>query len=196
MRDDHVTPGPFALKALSHPLRLRLLGLLRTEGSSTASRLAARLGLNSGATSYHLRQLAEHGFVVEDPARGNARERWWRAAHRSTHVPNDDRGDPSARDAHQAFSQAVLVTYTDELQRAVEDQPSLPDEWRQVSYFSDWALRLTPAEAQQLLDDITALVERHRRWDPDRPEAPTGADFYRVVVNAFPRPARHRQDRG
>ena len=54
-----------SLRGLAHPVRLRMLGLLRTEGPATATRLAARLGLNSGATSYHLRQLATHGFVVE-----------------------------------------------------------------------------------------------------------------------------------
>jgi DNA-binding transcriptional ArsR family regulator len=53
---EQVTPDPTALRALSHPVRLRMLGLLRSEGPSTASRLAERLGLNSGATSYHLRK--------------------------------------------------------------------------------------------------------------------------------------------
>ena len=61
-----ITPTPAGLKALSHPVRLRMLGLLRTEGPATATTLAARLGLNTGATSYHLRQLAQHGFIVDD----------------------------------------------------------------------------------------------------------------------------------
>jgi DNA-binding transcriptional ArsR family regulator len=191
---DEVTPSPTALKALAHPLRLRMLGLLRTEGASTASRLAARLGLNSGATSYHLRQLAEHGFVLEDTGRGNARERWWRAAHRTTRVPDDYSGEDSAEDARQAFSQAVAVTYSGELQRAVEDQPMLADEWRPAADFSDWALRLTPAEARRLLDELHAVVERFRRWDPEEPEAPAGAEFYRVIVNAFPRPVDPRAE--
>ena len=60
-----ITPDPTALKALSHPVRLRMLGLLRADGPATASSLALRLGLNSGATSYHLRQLHQHGFVVD-----------------------------------------------------------------------------------------------------------------------------------
>ena len=63
-----ITPSPAALKALAHPVRLRMLGLLRIEGPATATTLATRLGLNTGATSYHLRQLAQHGFVVEDDA--------------------------------------------------------------------------------------------------------------------------------
>jgi DNA-binding transcriptional ArsR family regulator len=188
MAADEVIPSPPALKALAHPVRLRLLGLLRTEGASTASRLAERLGLNSGATSYHLRQLAEHGFVVEDAGRGNARERWWRAAHRSTHVPESYSDEESARDAREAFSQAVAVTYAGELQRAVEAQATTPPEWHGATDFSDWSLRLTPDEARELLAEVHAVVERRRRWDPDRPEAPAGAGLYRILITGFPRP--------
>ena len=79
-----ITPSPQQMKALTHPVRVRMLGMLRIDGPATATTLAARLGLNTGATSYHLRQLAQHGFVVEDAERGNARDRWWKAAHRMT----------------------------------------------------------------------------------------------------------------
>ncbi len=191
---DEITPSPTALKALAHPLRLRMLGLLRTEGASTASRLAERLGLNSGATSYHLRQLAEHGFVVEEPGRGSARERWWRAAHRSTHVPDRYSDDESAEDARQAFTQAVVVTYTGELQRAVEAEATTPPPWRATTDLSDWALRLTPEEARELLAELHAVVERHRRWDPDRRDAPQGAGLYRLIISGFPRPGHRDQE--
>ena len=66
---------------LAHPLRLRLLGRLRTDGPATATALAEKLGTNTGATSYHLRQLAEVGLVAEDPDLGTGRQRWWRARH-------------------------------------------------------------------------------------------------------------------
>ena len=110
MSAESVTPDPTALRSLSHPVRLRMLGLLRSEGPSTASRLAERLGLNSGATSYHLRHLAQHGFVVDDPERGNARDRWWRAAHQATRT--NDAGaaaTPEGRDAVDAFAQAIAA---------------------------------------------------------------------------------------
>src|SRR5919107_5857404 len=76
---------PRALKALAHPLRGRLLASLRTDGPSTASRLAEQLGESSGSTSYHLRQLATYGFVEELTDEGNGRDRWWRARPRGTH---------------------------------------------------------------------------------------------------------------
>jgi DNA-binding transcriptional ArsR family regulator len=67
-----------AMRALSHPLRLELLDRLRTDGPATASLLAERIGESSGATSYHLRQLARYGFVEEDVRDAKGRERWWR----------------------------------------------------------------------------------------------------------------------
>ncbi len=41
-----------ALRALAHPLRNRLLGLLRLDGPSTATLLGKRLVESSGSTSY------------------------------------------------------------------------------------------------------------------------------------------------
>jgi DNA-binding transcriptional ArsR family regulator len=188
---DVVVPSPSALRALAHPVRLRMLGILRVEGPATASGLAQRLDLNSGATSYHLRQLAEHGFVVDDPGRGNARERWWRAAHRTTSVPNDDGGEESARDARQAFMQAAAVTYARQIQQAVEEQATLDETWRPVSTFSDWSLRLTPREAEDLIEELHAVVERRRRWDPeDDHGAPADAGHVRILLQGFPRPER------
>ena len=66
-----------SLKALAHPLRVKIFDVLSTYGSFTASGLAERLGESSGATSYHLRQLEKHGFVREVEGKGVGRERWW-----------------------------------------------------------------------------------------------------------------------
>ncbi len=64
-----------SLRGLAHPLRMRLLDALRVHGPATASGLAERLGESSGATSYHLRQLAEHGFVEDAPTARTSRTR-------------------------------------------------------------------------------------------------------------------------
>jgi DNA-binding transcriptional ArsR family regulator len=185
---ESTTPSPTALRALAHPVRLRMLGMLRLEGPATASGLAVRLGLNSGATSYHLRQLAEHGFVVDDPDRGNGRERWWRAAHYTTHVPNED-ADEATRDAQSAFLQAAAVTYNRQIQQAVEEQSTLDSQWRSASDFSDWSLRLTPDEAHSLIRDLHAVMDRYRWWrHDDEQDAPGGAEQFRVLLQAFPRP--------
>lgn len=62
-------------KGLAHPLRGQLVAALRHSARGTATSLAAQLHVSTGATSYHLRQLARHGLVAEVSRPG--RERWW-----------------------------------------------------------------------------------------------------------------------
>lgn len=50
----------------------------RTAAPGTATALAAELGVSTGATSYHLRQLARHGLLTEVATAG--RERRWQPA--------------------------------------------------------------------------------------------------------------------
>src|SRR4029453_17859727 len=93
-------PTARQLRVLAHPLRSRLLGALRLDGPATATALAARLGTNSGATSYHLRQLAAAGLVEDAPEASSGRGRVWRAAHDATSWRSTDYdADPDARAA-------------------------------------------------------------------------------------------------
>jgi len=183
---ESITPAPEALKALAHPVRLRMLGLLRSDGPATASRLADRLGLNSGATSYHLRQLAQHGFILDDPERGDGRDRWWRAAHQATKT--DESATAETRDAVDAFAQAVAVVHTEQLQRAVEERPLLPDEWRRASTTSDWGLQLTQPDAVDLLNRLVELFDEFAQREPAEGDAGKGTAPMVYQVHAFPRP--------
>src|SRR5258708_12496804 len=65
---------PKALRALAHPIRMSLIGLLRTEGPLTATRAAELLGESSASCSFHLRQLAKYGMAEKAPG-GQPRER-------------------------------------------------------------------------------------------------------------------------
>jgi predicted ArsR family transcriptional regulator len=181
-----ITPDATALRALSHPVRLRILGLLRIDGPTTATALATRLRLNSGATSYHLRQLAQHGFIVDDDTQGNGRERWWRAAHQSTRTgPEAEESDETGA-ALDAFSQAVAVVQTERLQRAVEERPLLPLGWRRASTLSNWGFTLTAQRAEELM---SALVDLLDGWD-EEPESTDGAEQFMVTLQTYPWPGR------
>ncbi|CCH33317.1 hypothetical protein BN6_60630 [Saccharothrix espanaensis DSM 44229] len=83
-----------ALKALAHPRRQQMLDELHRGGPATSAALARALDLNTGATSYHLRELARHGFVEELPERARGRERWWRAVPADIRFPR--RGEQGA----------------------------------------------------------------------------------------------------
>lgn len=179
-----------SLRGVAHPLRTRLLGLLRADGPSTATKLAERLGLSSAATSYHLRQLAAYGFVAEDEGRGKTRERWWRAVHRSTWFdPSALEGtgeNPEELDAlSQEYMRSVFDAYARSAFEYLEIEHRLPRQWRDVSNFSDTMLSLTPGEARRLAAEMDALLYGYRRRDaPDQPE---GARPVRVQYQLFPR---------
>ncbi|MFF4283899.1 ArsR/SmtB family transcription factor [Streptomyces sp. NPDC001633] len=174
------------LRALAHPVRVQLVGLLRKNGPSTATRLAERLGVNSGTASYHLRQLAAAGFVEEEPERGNARERWWRSVHQSTWF-NDP--DLAAREpaAAMTYLQSVAGTYTLRAQRVLNELQTMPRTWRETFDMSDWPLRLTPAEAAALHEELRAVVTRYRRDTPqEAARAPEGAERVSVILHLLP----------
>jgi predicted ArsR family transcriptional regulator len=164
-----------------------MLGILRSEGSTTATALAQRLGLNTGATSYHLRQLAQHGFIVDDEERGNGRDRWWRAAHASTRTSLEAYPDPADKEALDAYLQTVVVVYTQTLQQAVEERSTLPDEWRNASTLSDWRCRLNPEQAERLINAVSDLIEEFEEAEELPPDDPTGVP-YTLMFQAFPRP--------
>jgi DNA-binding transcriptional ArsR family regulator len=184
MERTFVTPGPNGLKALSHPGRLRMLGLLRSDGPATATTLAARLGLNSGATSYHLRQLEKHGFVVEDEERGNGRDRWWRAAHATTRADLAGGTTPEEHDTHDAYLRAVAMLYHERMLRSLDERQLLPEPWREIGDMSDWSLHLTPQRAEALVDAVHTMIDEYAEDDPDDPDA---APFV-LNFNAFIRP--------
>lgn len=183
-----VSPDPSALKALAHPVRLRMLSLLRLDGPATASGLAARLGLNSGATSYHLRQLALHGFITDDTTRGNARDRWWRAAHESTSFGAEP-GDSEALEAGMAFGQAALNWQIMQMQSALRNQVNLSPEWRKASTISDYYIPLTAGQAETLTRKLQDLLwEAMQSAPPMGGPYPEGVEPFAVILHGFPRP--------
>lgn len=181
-----IVPDTIALKALTHPDRLTMLGILRLEGPQTATGLARRLGLNSGATSYHLRQLARHGFIATDPARGNRRERWWMAIHHATTLEPAS-ADGAHRDATLAFMQAVVSQHATSLQRAHEAFPDLPADWQQAQTISDLTIPTSAADARALMDAIGALLWRARQAAP-APGAPLPEGWrpFTIQLHGFP----------
>jgi DNA-binding transcriptional ArsR family regulator len=174
------------LRAIAHPVRVQLVGLLRKHGPSTATRLAERLGVNSGTASYHLRQLGAAGFVEEDTGRGNARERWWRSVHHATwfNVPELLDSEPAAA---LTYLQSVATGQALHTQRALGELQTMPRVWRDLFDISNWALRLTAEEALALQEDLYSVIARYR---PDTPDAaagaPDGAERITLIAHLLP----------
>ncbi len=150
-----------ALKALTHPLRIRLLGLLRLQGPATATELAESTGESSASTSYHLRVLAKHEFVAEAEHR-DGRERRWQAVHQITSWNNAEMGGTPER---REFVDVVRRAQLDHLERSLvqhdEDMAAgrLGPEWREGAGISDLALRLTPESLTELWEAFERKAE-------------------------------------
>jgi DNA-binding transcriptional ArsR family regulator len=100
--------GPEALRALAHPLRIRILDLLPSHGPLTASRLGEIVGESSRSTSYHLRQLAKHGLVREVEGKGTARERWWERTPGGFSISSAGKDSPAGRQTAEAVNTEFL----------------------------------------------------------------------------------------
>jgi DNA-binding transcriptional ArsR family regulator len=185
---DSITLDARTLRGLAHPVRIRMVGMLRHDGPSTATKLAERLGLSSAATSYHLRQLAAYGLIAEAQGLGSGRERWWRAAHRETNFDLRPSSDPDVADVGEAYLRGIAQIYSDNVAGYLDERATLPPDWQGAGTLSDIVLRLTPAESDELCQAIWAIVERQRRADDPAPGAPEGSRKVHVQLQVFPRP--------
>ncbi|MEU2758593.1 MULTISPECIES: metalloregulator ArsR/SmtB family transcription factor [unclassified Streptomyces] len=177
------------LRAIAHPLRIRLLNALREFGPATASKLGERLGESSGATSYHLRQLAESGLVEDAPELGKGRERWWRALHDGSTFDSAlfrTHEDPEVRGAIDVVLHETATTHAQELNTWLGTMGDWPEEWQHSWDLSDFKIRLTPELAQELSRKMHELVESYRDAVPEDTE---GSAVVRTHLHAFPRPS-------
>lgn len=174
------------LRTLAHPLRARLLSALRAYGPATATALARRLGTNSGATSYHLRQLAEVGLVEEDRRGGRGGQRWWRSAHEmTTWTETDFDADPDDRAAADWSMGHHVRAMTRWVEDWLEARREWSTEWRQAADLSDLEFHLTPAQLRSLTGELHDVIERYRQESD--PQA-AGAERCAVLLQAFPAP--------
>jgi DNA-binding transcriptional ArsR family regulator len=171
-----------ALRMLAHPMRQRILRYLRQVGPATATSLAKELGENSGIMSYHLRQLAEYGFVQEVTGRGQGRERWWQVGPEPLWIPREGLS-PEAR-AEVSGLQPMTGDLEDfERFRAARGAMG---EWAHGTWAVQRAtLTLAREETAQLIAEQQELISRYRR---DAGDAPAGARPVVVAYLVYPQP--------
>ncbi|WP_405599045.1 MULTISPECIES: hypothetical protein [unclassified Streptomyces] len=178
-----------ALKALAQPRRQQILQHLTLHGPATSAMLARDLGLNTGATSYHLRELARYGFAEESSTQGRSvggRERWWRAVPGDRRFPPRSRQNPETRlvmDELNHLSYAADLELFEQLQRQGQDR----GEWADAFPYSRGTIRLTLPELRTFFEEFIALLNRYTRPDS---ETPDGARTVLTRLLAFPAPTR------
>jgi predicted ArsR family transcriptional regulator len=176
---------PKALRAYAHPVRMALVGLLRTEAPLTATRAAELLGESSGTCSFHLRQLARYG-LVEEAGGGTGREKPWRATTTSTAWDATGGDTPETAAAAGLLNTVIAEQYFEQLMRWLEASPDQPAEWQQAVQFGDRILYVTAEELEELSRRVRELVDEYFERQV-RPELrPPGARLVTWLHLAFP----------
>ncbi|WP_208020998.1 winged helix-turn-helix domain-containing protein [Verrucosispora sioxanthis] len=187
-RQERRVSDPADLKAVAHPLRVRLLAALREHGPATATELARLLDTESGSTSYHLRVLARHGFVTESAlGRRHPRERRWAAVHLTTGWSNTELSASDAGRQAAAMMRRrqveVLVGDVEHFEAHLDD---LDPEWVEAAGIGDVVTRLSRSSVAELWDRFYAHLDELRARDEADPTAVTVS----IVVAGFPRTER------
>lgn len=155
---------PARMRALAHPTRLRILGLLRTAGPHTVAMLGDQIDEAPGTISYHCTRLARVGMIEPAPEAGSdRRERWWRASHESSSWDlGEALDDPERMLAATALNRTIAAVYAERWETFVERAATFDPAWVSSSTSTDTVLRLTPTELASLGAELQDVVDRWR----------------------------------
>jgi predicted ArsR family transcriptional regulator len=147
------------LRALSHPLRVRIMELLAREGPLTATEAATELGTTPANCSFHLRLLARHGFV-EEAEGGVGRQRPWQLVEQETRISSRDL-DREGLSALRALDELRWVRRRHQQAEWWRTKEEYPEQWRTAASESFAVLHLTAEEVGELNDALTEVVARY-----------------------------------
>ncbi|MBG0568513.1 ArsR/SmtB family transcription factor [Actinoplanes aureus] len=187
MTRDEVRPITDArvLAALAHPLRRRLMDVLKVQGPATASTLAAATGQAVGNISHHLRVLGDCALIEEAPELArDRRERWWRLVSRGVRWSTQDfRDDPAAAAVAEAAESLNLEHHTQQVRAWFAAPEEEKQRWGDSAFSTDQWLHLTPDELRQVSEEIRAVLDRWR-------DRPAGGERGTVYVYAYGVPGK------
>jgi DNA-binding transcriptional ArsR family regulator len=144
------------IRALAHPLRLRILDVLGEFGPLSATQVSRHVDGSPQSCSFHLRTLARYGYV-EDAGGGQGRNRPWKLSKRTTYW------SPVGADAETAAAiaaaQAAVDTARQEHVRTWRRRaPTAPKVWQQSNFEMSFDTWLTPEEMRQVSAGISAAI--------------------------------------
>lgn len=178
------------LKALAHPLRMKLYRLLFVAEAATASQLAEQVDEAVSLVSYHLRKLAEHGLVEEaEPRSADGRERWWQPSSDGVSIRDEDFQDaPEKVAARLAASRLFLEQRTEMYLGYLGERDPWGPEWTEAAHDSESLLRLTADELAGLKKDLHDLLKRYDEQGRAREAAgdTEGREHVALHVYGFP----------
>ncbi|MFC5666318.1 ArsR/SmtB family transcription factor [Kitasatospora misakiensis] len=152
-----------ALAALTHPLRRRLMDVMKLNGPATASVLSQTTGQAVGNISHHLRVLADAGLVEEVPELArDRRERWWQLVSNVVRwAHNDFEHDPATEAVADSAARLLLDRHMHFVRAWMVERESDGPDWRSgCSVSTETWMHLTPDEARRLAEELTTLLDR------------------------------------
>ncbi len=177
--DDLTTPdgrkGGTGAGLREHEVRAALLDLLAEVGTVTATEAASRLGHSSGLCSFHLRQLARHGYLEEAP-RSGGRARPWRLRR-----PAPAAGAPT----EDQFGDLARGLEDESWQRWLTRREQAPPEWRHDEAFSAVAY-LTPDEMGRVAETVRRALAPYRDREQRPLARPEDARPVALITRLFP----------
>ena len=180
---------PLAMRALAHPLRLRLLEELTLRGPLTATQCADLVGESPSSCSFHLRSLAKYGFV-EEAEGGTGRQRPWRTVALGNRWQTGPGVSPAVRTAGAALAAQVRRRDRELLDEHAARETELPQEWVDASIHSNFGSWLTVEELAGLGEALTELWRPYLERLRDPQSRPPGSRLVHMFAHAFPRPER------
>lgn len=182
----HRHRDPKALRAIAHPVRMQLLELVAIAGQATATELAEKVGESPANTSWHLRQLAKHGFI-EPASSGTGRERPWRFVARSYGTGGSDE-DPDLAATSDAESLLSAEREFEQLRVWVLRRRAEPAEWLDAGFTMQTVTWLRPGEFEELNEQLKPLFARHVDRVLDPAKRPPDGRLARLFAWGIPAP--------
>ncbi|MAT07219.1 MAG: hypothetical protein CL424_19475 [Acidimicrobiaceae bacterium] len=172
---------PRRVRALAHPLRLRLLDLL-SDGELTATQCAEATGESPANCSFHLRNLAKYGYIVPGERRG--KEKPWKLATRSRDI-RPDLGDSESIGAVAAMAVIALEREVDRVKAWIDCAATEEPAWVDSSTINTSSTWVTLEEYEEISRELRQLTARFAGRTEDPNLRPPGARPIRVLgVNA------------
>jgi DNA-binding transcriptional ArsR family regulator len=182
---------PKLIRALAHGARTAILAHLYDQGPATATECAEAVGESPSACSYHLRKLAEFGFV-EEARSDDGRERRWRLLVTGYGIPKEVQDRPEILAALRPWTRRWIEHNQQVVAHYLEEEPKFDPIWRKAATFHQNSPVVTPDELIELGREIQKLIEPYCVDPSERPE---GAMRVHTSFIAVPRPFQRKKKR-
>ncbi|MET7705722.1 winged helix-turn-helix domain-containing protein [Micromonospora sp. NPDC005413] len=180
---------PRALRALAHPIRLRLLELLRVDGPATGRKLADITRESTASISYHVGQLVKWGLVEQAHDLQRGREKPWRATSRGITWTATGDGSPEFAAASRALREQFIVRGIAALNQFHRHEDEFEVTWQEAAWLGADMGYLDPTELSEATERIKAVIAEYTDTARPRKEGARQVAFFAYAVPTYEDPS-------